>query len=69
MTSSQPSRHATVEESEDEDEVSHVGSMLEADGDRTMELADKSNSESEDDKTELSKKKPVFILVSCNTHV
>jgi len=62
IASSQPSRRATVEESEDEDdEASHVGSTLDADGDRTMEPADKSDSESEDDKTELSKTKSVFI--------
>jgi hypothetical protein len=58
-----------VEESNDEDEVSHVGGTLDADDDRIMEPADQSDNESEDDESKLSKTKPVFILVSCNTHV
>jgi hypothetical protein len=43
-TSLQPSRHATVEESDDEDEVSHVGGTLNTDGDRVMEQAGMSDS-------------------------
>ena len=67
--SSQPSRCATVEESNDEDEVSHIGGMLDTDGDGIMEPADQSDSESENDDSKLSKSKSVFILVSHNTHV
>jgi hypothetical protein len=59
--SSQPSRRVTVEESDDEDEVNHIGGTLDADDDRIMELADQSDSESEDDDSKLSKTKPVFI--------
>src|SRR6202050_3757150 len=70
IPSSQPLRHATVEESDDdEDDVTHVGGTLDADGDRTMEPADGSDSESKDSDSELSKTKPVFILASRNTHV
>jgi hypothetical protein len=70
IPSLQPLRHATVEESDDdEDDVTHVGGTLDADGDRTMELEDGSDSESEDSDSELSKTKPVFISASHNTHV
>ena len=58
-----------MEDSEDdEDEPNHIGGTLDADGDRTMEPADGSDNESEDDESELSKTKSVFILVSRNTH-
>ena len=70
IPSSQPGRHATVEESDDdEDDMSHIGSMLDTDGNRTMKVADGSDSESEDSNSELSKTKPVFILASRKTHV
>lgn len=55
-----PSRCATVEESDDNDdnEASHIGGTLEKDGDVIMELADPEDSEpeqSEDEEMELSK--------------
>ena len=58
-----------MEESDHEDEVSHIGGALDADGNRIMELVDQSDSKSEDDDNKLNKTKPVFILVSHNTHV
>jgi len=70
IPSSQPSRHATVEEyNDDEDDVSHIGGMLDADGDRTMKATDGSDSKSKDSNSELSKTIPVFILASRKTHV
>jgi hypothetical protein len=46
-----------VESNDDEDDVSHVDGMLNADSNRTMELADGSDSGSEDSNSELSKTK------------
>ena len=49
--------------SDDDDNASHVGSTLNADGDTTTEPADLSDSEIKDEENQLSWF--IYILVSC----
>jgi hypothetical protein len=49
------SRRATVELSEDDEELDYVGGTLDRDGDITMELVESEDEQSEDDESELSK--------------
>jgi hypothetical protein len=56
-----------MSDDDDDDDTSHVGSTLDADGDTTMEQADLSDSEIEDEENQLSWF--IYILVSRDTNI